>query len=429
MASAPSAGDDAGRPLTDHLAAVSALARSAPRRVTTVPLADAVGLILAEPATARLAVPPFANSAMDGYLVRSVDLATGPGPWTLRVAGDVPAGSAPLSPGPGEAVRIMTGSPVEESLAGRLRVIPVEQTNIRPGPVDLPDEVAVHSFVPDRRHIRPAGGNVSPGQLVVGPGARVDAGTTAALISAGVTEVSVFAAPVVAVIASGDELVEPGEVPGVGQIPDSNRPMLTALARVNGAGKVISAHAGDFPGTFADVLDRVAGEADLIVTSGGVSAGVYDVVRATTSASPRGTMWFGEVAQRPGAPQGAGTWAGVPLLCLPGNPVAAFTSFHLYVAPALGLLAGRPAPAHLLDRPRLRAVAAEQMPAPRDRTLVIPVRLDHSRPGLPAAIPFNGTAVGSHLVASLADTDGLALLAPGDDVAEGVEINVILTRS
>ena len=429
MSSVPHVPGDSGRPLDDYLAAVSAVAGAAPRERLTLPLADAAGLVLAEAATARLAVPPFSNSAMDGYLVRVEDLAGGEGPWTLRVVGDVPAGSAPLTPGPGEAVRIMTGAPVEESLAGGLRVVPVELTNARPGPVDLPEEVLIGAVAPNRRHIRSAGDNVAPGDVVVDAGQLIDAGTTAALISAGVTEVVAYRAPLVAVIASGDELVEPGVVPGVGQIPDSNRPMLVALARANGAGEVVSAHAGDYPGNFADVLDRVAEQADLIVTSGGVSAGAFDVVRATTAASPRGEMWFGEVAQKPGAPQGCGTWAGTPILCLPGNPVAAFVSFHLYVAPVLGVLAGRPAPTHLLDRPRLRAVAAEELPAPRDRTLVIPVRLGYGAEGLPVATPFNGTAVGSHLVASLADTDGVVLLPPGSDTAADAEVDVILTRS
>ncbi len=429
MASAPHSPHDSGRPLGDHLAVVCALAAAAPREAVTLPLVDAAGLVLAEPAHARLAVPPFSNSAMDGYLVRTADLAEGEGPWTLRVSGDVAAGAAPVSPGPGEAVRIMTGAPVEEDAAAQLRVVPVELTNIRPGPVDLPDEVVVHEFAAHRRHIRPAAGNVAPGELVVDAGEVIDAGTTAALISAGVTEVTVVRAPVVAVIASGDELVEPGEIPGVGQIPDSNRPMLVALARANGAGEVISAHAGDYPGTFADVLDEVAGRADLIVTSGGVSAGVFDVVRSTTSASPRGEMWFGEVAQKPGAPQGVGTWDATPILCLPGNPVAAFVSFHLYVAPALRVLAGRAAPAHLLDRPRLRAVAAGDMPSPRDRTLAVPVRLNYGADGAPVAAPFNGTAVGSHLVASLADTDGLVLLPPGAESAARAEVDVLLTRS
>lgn len=408
------------RPAAEHFAAVVSLARPLPpvRRAVQ----EALGEVLARPATAALAVPPFTNSAMDGFLVRSGDV-VGEGPWTLRVVGDVPAGGTVQPVGPGEAVRIMTGAPVGEDEVAQLRVIPVEDTDVAPGPGPVPAEVTVHRVSAGRTHIRGAGENTRVGEVAVAAGSVVDAGTVAALISVGVTDVEVHPAPRVAVISSGSELVAPGETPRAGQIPDSNRPMLAALAAAYGAGQVIQTHAGDAEEDFEAALRTAVEGADLVVTSGGVSVGAYDVVRAVTAApGGAGSMWFGEVAQRPGAPQGAGLWHGTPLLTLPGNPVAAFASFHAYVAPVLRVLAGRRPPTNILDRPRVSARRGEEFPPVRGRTVFVPVRMRWE--GGPVAYPFNGTRTGSHLVASLADTDGVAVLTEEG----GDTVDVILTR-
>lgn len=412
----------AGRPLAEHFAAVTSLIRPLPPEL--LPLEPALGRVLAQPATARLAVPPFSNSAMDGFLVRSADL-TGTGPWTLPVIGDVPAGAPPLPLHPGQALRIMTGAPVGESDREQLQVIPVEDTDISPGPGPLPAEVTVWRASPGRAHIRSAGENIRPGQTAVPAGTVLHAGTLATLISVGVTEVTVRPAPTVVVLSSGNELVAPGETLREGQIPDSNRPMLAALAASYGAGRVVQRQAGDTGREFAAALDTAAAEADLVVTSGGVSVGAYDVVRAVTAAPGQDAqMWFGEVAQKPGAPQGLGRWRGTPVISLPGNPVAAFVSFHLYVAPALRILAGHPVPGHVLDRPRVTARRGAEFPAVRGRTVLVPVQLSWDEG--PVAHPFHGRHAGSHMVASLAGTDGVAVLRPraagGEDTVE-----VILT--
>lgn len=409
------------RPASEHFAAVVSLARPLPpvRRAVQ----EALGEVLARPATAVLAVPPFTNSAMDGFLVRAADVA-GEGPWTLRVVGDVPAGGSARPVGAGEAVRIMTGAPVGEDAVDQLRVIPVEDTDVAPGPGPVPAEVTVRRVSPGRAHIRGAGENTRVGDVAVAAGSVVDAGTVAALISVGVTEVDVHPAPRVAVISSGSELVAPGETPRAGQIPDSNRPMLAALATAHGAGRVVQNHVGDAEEDFAAALRTAVDEADLVVTSGGVSVGAYDVVRAVTdSPAGAGSMWFGEVAQRPGAPQGAGLWHGTPLLTLPGNPVAAFASFHAYVAPVLRVLAGHLPPADILDRPTVIARRGEEFPPVRGRTVFVPVRMEWA--GGPVAYPFNGSRTGSHLVASLADTDGVAVLTEEG----GDTVDVILTRT
>ncbi|AGF72224.1 gephyrin-like molybdotransferase Glp [Corynebacterium halotolerans] len=410
------------RSIDEHLAAVLSLSRTtAP---VTLPSVAALGSVLAADAVATLAVPPFSNSAMDGFLLHAADL-NGAGPWTLPVAGDVPAGSTAVEVPRGAAVRIMTGAPVGDPVDPGLIVVPVEQTTTPPGPGVLPAEVTVREVTPGRAHIRRAGANTSPGDVVARAGTRVDAGTLAALVSAGVDSVSTHPPVRVAVISSGDELVEPGVTPGPGQIPDSNGLMLAALLTEAGVSDVSRAHAGDVDGGFAEELSRACTDNDLVITSGGVSAGAFDVVREVTGA---GDMWFGHVAQKPGAPQGLGVWEDTPLVCLPGNPVAAFVSFHLYVAPLVRALAGHPAPASQLARPHVTAVAEREFPVPRDRAIIVPVRLDWST-GRAVATPFARRGVGSHLVASLVATDGLAVIAPDAPApAAGDPVTVVLTH-
>lgn len=388
------------RSIAEHVAFVTSLVSPLPARS----MPPETGLVLAVDAVARLAVPPFDNSAMDGFLAHRADL-----PGELRVVADVPAGGRPARLGPGEAARIMTGAPVGPD--GDC-VIPVEDTDHPAGPGPLPATVRVPAYS-GRSHIRPRGDNSSPGDVVLAAGSPIDAGALAALISAGVTEVRAHPRPRVAVISSGDELVATGQPLAEGQIPDSNLPMLAALARANGAADVLQLHASDRDGDFRAVLDEAAAAADVVVTSGGVSTGAFDVVKAVTSGHD---MWFGSVAMRPGSPQGAGLWNGQPLLCLPGNPVAAFVSFHLFVAPVLRRLAGDARP---VSRVRL-AGGVDTFPAAGGVTRIVPVRLTFD--GEITAEPFHSRAA-SHLVASLAGTDGLAVITGGDT------IDIILTRN
>lgn len=410
------------RTITEHLAAVLALAT--PREAVTADTRDALGLVLAAEATAHLPVPPFSNSAMDGFLVRSADL-TGPGPWTLPVAGDVPAGSAALTVPAGQSLRIMTGAPVGEPHED-LRVIPVEDTDVAPGPTPLPDSVTIASLSTHRAHIRTVGENISPGEVVVPAGTRIDAGAIAALVSAGVTQVAVHPRPRVAVISSGDELVEPGMPPGPGQLPDSNRPMISALFAEQGF-EATEIHSGDRPGDFLVALDRLCATHDLVITTGGISVGAFDVVREATSGAD---MWFGTVAQRPGAPQGLGTRGAAVLMSLPGNPVAAFVSWCLYVPPLLAALSGGSPDRGLWERAHVRAVLAEgvTLPASPDRAFLAPVHLDWSG-GRAVAVPFNRHSTGSHLVASLAATHGIAVVEAGaKEPVSGHTVGVLLRR-
>lgn len=408
------------RSITEHLAA--ALALAAPRPAETVPATETLGRFLAEDAVSTWPVPPFSNSAMDGLLVHSADVAGAP-PWTLPVAGDVPAGSAAVEVPAGRAVRIMTGAPVGPDPTG-LRVIPVEDTDIPAGPVPLPSAITISRVREDRTHIRLQGENTGPGDTIIPAGSLIGPGAIAAAVSCGITHLSVFPVPRVAVVSTGDELVSPGVTPGPGQLPDSNLSMVRALLAAGGV-EATAVHAGDGDMDTAAILDDLCATHDLVITTGGISAGAFDVVRAVTSGAD---MWFGHVAQRPGASQGLGRRGEAVLLCLPGNPVAAFVSFWLYAPPLFMALAGATADADLWDRPHVTARLAEglSLPASPERAFLAPVHLTYHRDGVLAA-PFNRRATGSHLVGSLATTNGLAVIEPGaEKPTPGSSIRVLL---
>lgn len=410
------------RTIAGHTEAVLALA--SPKRESRL-LVDATGHTLAAPAISQLPIPPFDNSAMDGFIANAADL-VGDGPWTLNVAGDIPAGAAPVVCPQGAAVRVMTGAAVPQG--GDLVVIPVEQTNVAPGPVPLPETVTIYERTPGRNHIRRAGGDIAPGDVVAKPGTVCNAATIAALVSAGVREVEVFTRPTVAVITTGDELVNWPDTPSGAKIPNSNLPMLARIAKDAGAANVVEMHAGDRTGgerDFGRVLERAAKEHDIVVTSGGVSAGAYDVVKEVTTSS---TMWFGHVAQRPGGPQGLGTWNGTPLVCLPGNPVAAFVSAQLYLWPLVRAAAGHSSGLNLWERPHVKAGVGGSFPHPHpELERVVPVTVTFGPEGAQATA-FSARA-GSHMVGSLAGVNGFAVLPASGDIIEPVhEADVWLTR-
>lgn len=403
--------------IAEHLERVLALA--SPRVQREVPLDQAAGHVLAAPVEARLPVPPFANSAVDGFAVHAADL-DGEGPWTLPVAGDVPAGSPAHDCPEGHALRVMTGAPVsprDAAEASDVVVIPVEQTNIPRGPHPLPAQVTITHAEPGRRHIRAAGENAQPGAVVAEAGTVLDAGALAAMVSTGVRTVDVYAHPTVAVVSTGSELVAwPGEVRDA-QIPDSNLPMIAELAAQASKhrARILRFHADDDAEAEA-ILHRAAAEADVVITSGGVSAGAFDVVREVTSAG--GEMWFGHVAQRPGSPQGAGTFHDTPFVCLPGNPVAAYVSFLLYGAPLIAAQAGQTRGVRLHERPRVLARRAPGFAATTKpgTTYAVPVRLRYE--GGDAVAESFAPATGSSFVASLVGVDGLAIVEKQDGPIE-----------
>ena len=399
----------------DHLARV--LATAHPRIQRDASLSDCVGQVLAADVHAKFPVPPFSNSAVDGFVAHEEDL-SGEGPWVLPVAGEIAAGHEAINCPPGYAVRIMTGAPVPPQEG--FHIVPVEQTNIPRGPHPLPTEVQIHTADLGRSHIRHAGENVGVGEIVARKGTRIDAGTLAALVATGVRTVDVFARPTVAVVSTGDELVAwPGDIHGA-QIPDSNLPMVATLLRESGYANVITMHADDDTRSTEALLERAAEQADIVVTTGGVSAGAYDVVRAITESTP--DMWFGHVAQRPGSPQGVGRWSGAAFICLPGNPVAAFVSCALYAIPLLRATAGDNTRCTVDERSTVMADVDKHFPAPRaERHVFVPVRLRTER-GAVRAEAFAGGHGGSGFVASLPAVDGIAVLAPGTDAPVRVPV-------
>lgn len=387
----------------DILAAVSPLA---PHRR---PLAECHGLVLAEDVAARLAVPPFDNSAMDGYAVRHSDL-HGAGrehPVRLPVAADVPAGIAADSALPaGGAMRIMTGAPVPP---GADTVVPVEDTDQPVGAAAAPTEVAVYDQPPLGRHIRRAGEDINIGQPVLARGEMLQAIHISAAASVGWADLAVHPRPRIGVLATGDEIRPPGTPLAPGQIPDSNTALLTGLLIESGAEPVLLPPVGDDPEKFDDVLATRAADLDGLLTSGGVSVGAFDVVKTVLGARPG--MLFRNVAMQPGKPQGFGVLDDrLPVFCLPGNPVSVWVSFEVFVRPALRVMAGQ-AP----DPQPVTATAREGWRCPQGRRQYIPVIIDGEGADLEVR-PAAAGGSGSHLVASLARAQGLAIV-PADVAA------------
>ncbi|MFR9853589.1 molybdopterin molybdotransferase MoeA [Corynebacterium striatum] len=405
----------------EHFEAIMSHARPVP--VEVFPEAQPVnekllGRVIAEYVTARLAVPPFSNSAMDGFLVHVKNLVELPA--RLPVAGDVPAGQAPKEVPAGKAVRIMTGAPVPEDNDG-LVVVPVELTDIPAGPHELPSEVTINE-TPRRTHIRPKGENVREGVTIAKPGTVVDAGLIAALISAGITHVRVYRPVLVGVVSSGDELVE-GSSLEPGQLPDSNGPMIESLIRSTIPHAVVThMRSSDSPVQLRETIEQLFHSHEVVITAGGVSAGAFDVTQTVLQAAEDCEAWFGGVKQKPGTPQGFSLYGGLPVISLPGNPVAAFVSYHLYVSPFLEALSGRPARTKVCSGRTIVARAGEEFPvAHKHGTAFVPTRLEFGE--FVVAYPF-ASGLSSHFVASLHGTCGLVEVT--SEIQAGDEVRVVI---
>ena len=392
----------------------SVLGRVEPLAPRRVPVDRAHGLRLAEDVTAVLAVPPFTNSAMDGFAVRAADVAALP--VALPVAGDVPAGTTdPVPVPPGGAVRIMTGAPLP---AGADAVVPVELTDQPPGAVELPAVVEVRRGVAAGAHVRTAGEDVRPGDTVLTAGTLLGATQLSAAVSAGHGELLVRPRPRVGVLATGDELCPPGTDPGPGRIPDSNSILVAGLVREAGCEPVVLGAVGDDPARLSEVVAAALPGIDALVTSGGVSVGTKDVVKAALA----DRIGFTKVAMQPGKPQGFGLLEDrVPVFALPGNPVSVLVSFHVHVAPGLRRLLGLPA---RLPLGRARAAVAWRCPAGRRQ--FVPVLVEDDGVELPSVRPASAGGSASHLVASLAAAEALAVVAEDvDAVAPGDEVGLL----
>jgi len=375
-------------------------------RVEDVPLDVADGRVSAGVVRARVAVPRFANSAMDGFGFAYADDATAR-VWT--VAGEVPAGvSRTGGPGPGEVVRIMTGAPVPVSVD---TVVPLEDAEV------TGDGVRFTRSVRPGQHVRLAGEDVTEGDVVLVPGIRLSARHLAAAAAVGVDTLAVAAAPRVAVLTTGDELAAPGAALGPAVIPDSNGPFLVSAVGRAGGTVAWRGHAGDEPEDVRHGLDEaVAAGADLVLVTGGVSAGDRDATRAVLAASGA----FVAVAMQPGKPQGYGVWRGVPVIALPGNPVSVAVSFACFVRPVMDAMVGVAPPVVA------RGVVAEGWRSPAGRRQFMPVSAAPDADGRLALRPATPGGSGSHLVVSLARADVLAVV-PEDitDVAVGTVLDLV----
>ena len=383
-----------------------------PRRIPRpVPLDDALGLVTAAPLVARDPVPPFDNTAMDGFAVRAADTASPP--VTLTVIATTAAGAPPGPPvGTGQAVRIMTGAPMPP---GADAVVMVERT-VPAGE----GGVVIQSVARPGDHVRRAGEDLAAGQEAFPAGTVLGPGHLGVLASMGLVTVPAVRLTV-GVVSTGDELVEAPAPLGPGQIRDANRHTLLALVRQSGAEAVDLGHAADDEEAITAALERGAERCDAVVTSGGVSVGDFDHVTAVIQRIATGTMVWMQVAVRPAKPLAFGVVGGVPVFGLPGNPVSSMVSFELFVRPALRHMAGHAD----LDRPRVRAVAAAGLPRRPDGKLhLVRVRLDYGADGRYHAEPVGGA--GSHLLHAMARADGLALVPDGDGVAPGGDVEVMV---
>ncbi|WP_267133663.1 gephyrin-like molybdotransferase Glp [Streptomyces sp. WAC 00631] len=461
----------------EHLADI--LRHVQPLEPLELQILDAQGCVLVEDVTAAVALPPFDNSSMDGYAVRTADVvdATGESPAVLTVIGDIAAGSGRLPTiRPGEAARIMTGAPLPP---GADTVVPVEWTDGGAGggpatamrahsaaPEGAGGEVRVHRPAEAGQHIRPRGGDVSAGAPVLSAGTVLGPPQIGLLAAIGRATVRVRPRPRVVVMSTGSELVPPGTQLGPGRIHDSNSFALTAAARDAGAiAYRVTAVADDAASLRTAVEDQLL-RADLVVTSGGVSVGAYDVVkeafsgdvtvpvdrpaeqRAETDTGPDteataepdaepdekaeagpaaaappgpGRVDFRRLAMQPGKPQGFGRIGPdrTPLLALPGNPVSAYVSFELFVRPAIRALMGF-APD---GRETVRAICPEGIASsPEGKRQFLRGRYADG-----VVTPVGGP--GSHLVKALADADAL-IVVPEDttSVPPGSEVEAILLR-
>ncbi len=427
----------------EHLEDILAAVR--PLEPIELQLLDAQGCVLVEDVTVPVSLPPFDNSSMDGYAVRTADVAGAAEefPAVLTVVGDVAAGQgAQPTVGPGQAARIMTGAPLPP---GAEAVVPVEWTDggLGDGPVSgmrahsaAPEgasgEVRVYRPAQAGAHVRARGSDVRAGDRALSAGTVLGAPQIALLAAIGRGTVTVRPRPRVVVLSTGSELVQPGEPLATGQIYDSNSFSLTAAAREAGAiAYRVGAVADDAETLRATIEDQLI-RADLVVTTGGVSVGAYDVVKEALSAvgdpddegglGAGGGVEFRRLAMQPGKPQGFGAIGPdhTPLLALPGNPVSAYVSFELFVRPAVRALMGLPDVHRPTARARLEAPEALRSPSGKRQFL----RGRHDAAAGTVA-PVGGA--GSHLVAALAQADALIVVPEAaTSVEPGAEVDVVL---
>lgn len=425
-----------------------------PTPVEVAWLSEARGRVVAEPVASPMALPPWDNSAMDGYAIRAADVAeaTEEGPTRLEVIGEVRAGQAPeVTVTRGSAVRIATGAPVPP---GADAVVPVEATT----PLDaagapagprgrdatgpLPAGVRVHTAIPVGGSIRPAGSDLAAGTRILDSGTVLTPAAIGLTAGVGLDQLNVYRRPIVGILATGDEVRSPGRDLGPAGIPDANGPGLVALVEEAGGDPRVLGIAKD---RLDDVKSRICAGfiegADALIVSGGVSVGPYDVVRAAFEAFGTVDLW--RVAVQPGKPfafgtgrapgdDGTGDRPPTLLFGLPGNPVSTFVTFELFVRPAIRRLGG-----HRDDdlfRPIDRAVLTDPVRKSSGRRAFVRVTVERDDAGTPkrddrgrvhASLAGGPGGQGSHVLSALATADALAVIPEADDsLPTGAEVEL-----
>ncbi len=402
------------RPIDVHRRA--ALALVTPLAPISMPLDRAADHVLAQDVIAAADLPRWDNSAMDGYAVHRADVvaAAADSPVTLPVLADLPAGGSEqpvLSRG--SAMRIMTGAMVP---SGADAIVPVEHTDAGQEYVKIICPPVAGA------HIRRAGGDVRAGSVILTAGTHLGPAQIGAAAAAGCGSLVVHRRPRVAVLSTGSELVDPGEELKPGQIPDSNSYLLAAAVQAAGCEVIRVGAVADNPASLRAVLEELDGTVDVVVSSGGVSKGAYDVVKEVLATAPE--MDFVEVAMQPGKPQGLGRLRqGTPMFALPGNPVSVFVSFEVFVRPVLMRLRGMAA----LGRPKLTGVVVDGWRNRTGRTQFMPIRFESEGSAMECRIARAGRGGSeSHLAASLAMAEGLAMVdATIDQVCAGDRLPVL----
>ena len=407
-----------------------------PLEPVRIPLGDALGCVVTEPLVAAELVPPFANTAVDGFAVRSGDTAgaSTDAPRRFTVIGTAAAGAPPrLEPGAGQAVRIMTGAPLP---AGADAVVMVEDSRSVAGSVagsaagsvvDLAEVDLVAEVAPGA-HVRPAGDDLRPGDPVFPAGDVLSAGHLGVLATLGQAEVTVVPRARVGVLSTGDELVDAGSPLQPGQIRDSNRRTLLALVAQAGCVAVDLGRIADDEAAITAAIERGAADCDALVTSGGVSMGDFDFVKVVLDRI--GSMRWMQVAIKPAKPLAFGTVPGpdgrpIPVFGLPGNPVSSVVSFELFARPGLRRLMGHPPDA--LDRPRVRAMADEGLGRrPDGKVHFARVVCRYGDDGRYHVHLTGGQ--GSHHLSALVGANALAELPDGSGIEPGGTVDVLLTE-
>lgn len=377
----------------------------------SVPVDDASDLVTAVDLAAAGPIPPFDNTAMDGFAIRAADVVDAP--VTLQMVGTIAAGAIPdIQVGPGDAVRIMTGAPMPP---GADAVVMVELTSM----ADDESTVLVTEAVPVGNHIRPMGDDVTPGQIVFTAGTRLRPAHLGVCTSIGIYDIPVHPRPRIGVISTGDELVDEARPLGIGQIHDSNRHTLLALVRGMGAIGVDLGLVPDDESLIREAMSSAAATCDAVVTSGGVSMGDFDYVKKVLTEI--GDMRWMQVAIKPAKPLAFGTVGGTPVFGLPGNPVSSMVSFELFARPGIRKMMGFAEPVV----PSVTGVAGADMTRKPDGKTHFARVLAHIGSDGRYEASFSG-AQGSHQLSAMAAANALAVVPDGNGVVRGDPVQLLL---